>query len=204
MDETASQLLDDVLALGSLVESVLLDSVDLLQRSDLDTMERLSHCEHEIHRRRLAIEMGCLALIAGQQFGNGGLRPLVAMTEIAAELERVGEHARRIARVNYLAVDSHLRRPLVGIHDLAGQVHALLDEALAALSHKDLAAAQAVIAAVQDVDGMHRQVHGDLLAVMTNRPRIAGQAIFLSRAAYHLKRISDRVASIGDWVVYAN
>ncbi len=40
------------------------------------------------------------------------------------------------------------------------------------------------------------------MAVMKSNPRIANQAIFLSRSAYNLRRAAERVAGICEWVVF--
>jgi hypothetical protein len=38
---------------------------------------------------------------------------------------------------------------------------------------------------------------------MRTKPRIASQAIFLSRSAYNLRRAAERVAGICEWVAFA-
>jgi phosphate uptake regulator len=52
------------------------------------------------------------------------------------------------------------------------------------------------------VDDQYRQVYQELLVEMNSRPRTANQAIYLSRAAYHLKRAADRVTGICEWVMF--
>jgi phosphate uptake regulator len=52
------------------------------------------------------------------------------------------------------------------------------------------------------VNALYGQAYGELLEVMKSNPRIANQAIYLSRAAYNLKRAAERVAGICDWVSY--
>jgi len=37
---------------------------------------------------------------------------------------------------------------------------------------------------------------------MNSKPRIANQAIFLSRSAYNLRRTAERVAGICEWVIF--
>jgi phosphate transport system protein len=194
------QLEGDLLALGSLVEDLLIESVDLLKRSDLRTLERLGQAEREASRKRLAIEMGCLSLIAGRRPVKHELRSLVAMVEIAGELGRVGDHAERIGRANVLGVDHRLRKPLAGVHSLSTTVQSLLHQALQAFSDQDLGSARAILVEVREMDIQYHQVHEQLLAAMKSRPRIANQAIHLLRAAYHVKRAAERVTGICEWV----
>jgi phosphate transport system protein len=200
--EKLRQLEEEVLALGNLVESLLIEAADLLHDSDLNALERLGDEGRLVHKKRLAIEMGCLSLIAGRRPLDGELRPLVAMVEIAAELERLADHARRVARTNYLTADHQLSKPLAGLHRLAARVQSLLDGAMAAFARRDPGAARAAAAGTGQIESLYQQVRRDLLAVMKSKPRIANQAIFLSRSAYNLRRAAERVASICEWVIF--
>ena len=200
--EKLQQLEDKVLALGNLVEGILLQAADLLHDSDLDALERLADDGRQVHKKRLAIEMGCLSLIASRRPLDGELRPLVAMVEIANELERLAEHAQRVARANYLTADHQLRKPLASLHRLAAEVQSLLDGALTAFAQRDVGAARTVAAGTIEVESLYQQVRHELLEVMKSKPRIANQAIFLSRSAYNLRRAAERVAGISGWVVF--
>ena len=202
MTEKLKQLEGEVQALGNLVESILIETVDLLHNSDLDALERLGEEERQVHKKRLAIEMGCLGLIASRRPLDGELRSLVTMVEIAFELERMADHAQPVARANYLTADPQMRRSLTSLHRLAASVQELLDGALTAFSGRDVTAARTVAAGTQDVEHLYQQVRQELLAVMKSNPRIANQAIFLSRSAYNLRRAAERVAGICEWVVF--
>jgi phosphate transport system protein len=197
------QLQDELLALGSLVEDLLIGSVDLLEWSDLDALERIGEDSRQIHKKRLSIEMGCLGLIAVRRPLDGELRPLVAMVEIAAELERIADHAQRVARANYLTADHRLRTSLSSLQRLAGDVQSLLDGALDTFSQSDAGAARTVAAGTREIENLYQQVRHELMAVMRSNPRIANQAIFLSRSAYNLRRAAERVAGICEWVGFA-
>lgn len=202
LDADLQHIQDEVIALGGLVETMLLESVDLLQRCDLESLEWLNHDERQIRENRLAIEMGCLQLIASQRPKDDELRLAVAMIEIASELERVGEHAKRVARANCLTVEHHLRRPLAGIHRLASEVQAQLTHVLEAFAERDLVLAQVAFAAAADTDRHYEETYQELLEVMKERPRVVSQAIYLSRAAYNLKRAAERISGICEWVVF--
>lgn len=190
-------------ALGALVEELLIQAVDLLKQCELEALERLAEDLRQIHKKRLAIEMGCLSLIATQRSRGEELRSLVAMVEIAAELEHVADHARRVARVNYLVADHQLGRPLASIQQLARMVQSSVDQVLEAFVHKDLLVAQTVLTASVQVNELYEQVYRNLLTVMQSNPRIANQALYLSRAAYNLKRAAERVNGVCEWVIFS-
>jgi phosphate transport system protein len=202
-DDKRQPLQDELMALGSLVEELLLESVDLLRQSDLDALERLSDATHRVHKKRLAIEMACLSLIATRRPRDGDLRCLVAMVEIAAELEHVAEHARKVARVNYLVADHQLSRPLASIQRLARMVQSAMSRVLEAFARGDLALTAEVLAETKEVNAIYEQTYQELLMVMQSKPGIANQAIYLSRAAYNLKRAAERVVGVSEWVAFS-
>jgi len=202
--EKTDELQEEVLALGNLVESLLIEAADLVRGSDLDALERLGDEERQVHKKRLAIEMGCLSLIASRRPLDGELRPLVAMVEIAAELERMADHAQRMARANYLTADPELRQPLAGLQRMSAEVQELLDGALSAFARSDADAARAIVAEIGTVESLYQKLRREMLVVMKSKPRIANQAIFLSRSAYNLRRAAERVAGICDWVVFTS
>jgi phosphate uptake regulator len=99
-----------------------------------------------------------------------------------------------------LTVDHRLRKPLAGVQRLAAKVQSLLHRALQAFSGQDLGRARAILVEVREMDIQYQQVHEQLLAAMKSRPRIANQAMYLLRAAYHLRRAAERVTGICEWV----
>ena len=203
MNDTLQQLEDELQVLGRLVEGILIKAADILRDSDLDAMERLEGEVRQVHRKRLAIEMDCLSLILSHRPLDGQLRLLAAMIEIAAEMERLADHGQRVARANCLIADHQLRKLLASLHRLASEVQSLLDGALAAFAERDADAARTVSAATREVENPYQQTRDELLIVAKSQPSIANQAIYLSRAAYNLRRAAERAASICDWVVFA-
>jgi phosphate uptake regulator len=125
------------------------------------------------------------------------------MVEIAAELEHVAEHARKVARVSYLVADHQLSRPLASIQRLARMVQSTMNRVLEAFARADLALTEQVLAETREVNAIYEQTYQELLIVMQSKPGIANQAIYLSRAAYNLKRAAERVAGVSEWVAFS-
>lgn len=197
------QLEEEVLALGNLVEGIVILAADMLSGTELDVMLRVDDEFRQVQRKRLAIEMGCMSRILSRRPLDGQLRLLVAMIEIASELERLADHGRRVAQANCLRSDTQLGKPLASLHRLASEVQSLLDGALAAFAQRDAGAARTVSAGTQQVESQYQQIRGEMLAVTKRQPSIANQAIYLSRAGYNLRRAAQQVSSICDWVVFA-
>jgi phosphate transport system protein len=189
--------------MAALVESALIDSAGLLGRPDLDEMERLIAQARLIEEKRLAIEMGCLGLIASRRPLDGELHTLVAIIEIAWELERVGDNVQGVSRANCLTVDHHLRKSLVDIRRLASAVQSAVNMALEAFIQQDVELASAAGVQGSGATAMYHHIYKDLLESVKSRPRSANQAIYLSRAARSLGRAATRVSEISRWVEFS-
>src|SRR5512136_1888215 len=96
------QLKDDILQLGSMVEQAILDSVESLKKRDIEASHKLYEMDSQINGRRFAIEEQVMIAIATQQPAARDLRLLASILEVAGELERIGDYAKGVAKVNIL------------------------------------------------------------------------------------------------------
>ncbi|MFB0546692.1 MAG: phosphate uptake regulator PhoU, partial [Anaerolineae bacterium] len=101
-EQKLQRLQDEVLVLGSMVENSLIESVEVLKQRDMEGARGLIAGDRLINEKRFAIEDDTLALIATQQPMAIDLRTLAAVLEIVTELERIGDYAKGIARINLM------------------------------------------------------------------------------------------------------
>jgi len=196
------RLEDDVLLLGSMVEQAISESVEVLKRRDLEGARRLIAGDRAINEKRFAIEADCLVLLATQQPMAGDLRTLAAVLEIATELERIGDYAKGIARINVMMGEQPLVKPLIDIPRMAAKVGDMLHRALDAFVRRDVALAQAIPTEDQEVDALYNQVYRELLTYMMADPRTIDRATHLLWVAHNLERAADRVTNICERVIF--
>jgi len=195
-------LQDDVLALGSMVEKAIVESVEILKRRDREEARRLMADDRLINEKRFAIENDALVLIATQQPMAGDLRTLAAILVIITELERIGDYAKGIAKINLLMGDAPLIKPLIDIPRMAEKARDMLHRALQAFVQRDVDLARAIPAEDDEVDGLYNQVYRELLTYIMSDPRTIDQATYLLWAAHNLERAADRVTNICERVVF--
>jgi len=201
-DRELQRLQDEVLALGSMVENALTDAVELLKRRDLEGSRRLIAADNEINRRRFALESDALVLIATQQPMARDLRVIAAVLEVVTELERIGDYAKGIARINLMIGPGPLVKPLIDIPAMAQRARAMLHEALDAFVRQDVEKAKAIPAQDEEVDALYNQVYRELMAIILSNPSAIDQANYLLWAAHNLERAADRVTNICERVVF--
>jgi phosphate transport system protein len=196
------RLQDELLLLGSMVESALRESVDILKRRDNEAAKRLRKADHEINQKRFSIEDEVLTLIATQQPVAGDMRILAAILEISTELERLGDYAKGIAKISLLIGDDPLIKPLVHIPVMADKACKMLASALDAFARQDVELAKAIPAKDKEVDHLYNQVYRELMDIIRADPKTIDQANHLLWAAHNLERTADRTLNICERVVY--
>jgi len=196
------RLQDELLALGSLVEEAIDASVDSLRRRDMEAAREVIARDREINERRFALERDTLILIATQQPMAGDLRTLAAILEITTELERMGDYAKGIAKINLMIGDEPLIKPLIDIPRMAEKARSMLRRALEAFVQRDVDLARAIPAEDDEVDALYQQVYRELITYILADPHNIEQANYLLWAAHNLERTADRVTNICERVVF--
>ena len=196
------RLQDRVLALGSLVEKALHESARTLKYRDMKRGQRLIADDRIINRQRYDIEQDVLALIAMQQPMAGDLRVLAAILEIVTELERIGDYAKGIARINQMIGAQTLIVPLVDLPQMAQEAQDMLHEALEAFCQRDAALAREVSRRDQVVDELYQRVYRELIAAVLGNPTQIEQVSHLLWAAHNFERAADRVTNICERVIF--
>lgn len=196
------RLLNEVLALGSMVESAIIDSVEVLKRRDLEGARRLIAGDRLINEKRFAIEADCLVLIATQQPLAGDLRTLAAVLELSTELERIGDYAKGIACINLMMGEGPLVKPLIDVPRMAEKAQSMLHRALDSFVRRDVALARAIPVGDDEVDALYNQVYRELMTFIMADPRTIDQANYLLWVAHNLERAADRVTNICERVIF--
>lgn len=201
-DKELQRLEDEILALGSMVENAIVDSVDALKRRDLEESQRLIAYDRRINEKRFAIEAEALAVIAMQQPVAGDLRVLAAVLDTADELERIGDYAKGIAKINLRIGGGPMLKPLVDIPAMAEKARDALHRALEAFVNRDVELARALPKEDDEVDCLYNQVYRELMTYILGDPAAIEQANYLLWAAHNLERASDRVTNICERVIF--
>ncbi|MCC7088527.1 MAG: phosphate signaling complex protein PhoU [Chloroflexi bacterium] len=196
------QLQNDVLALGSMAEKAILDSVEALRDGDAEWSRRIILDDARINRKRFEIEDRCIFVIASQQPMATDLRALISVLYIITDLERMADHAEGIARINLMMGDEPLPRKLSYIPAMADRAIAMLRNSLKAYIDHDVDAARQICDADDEVDRLQDSVYDECFQAMITDPTTIQRNTYLLWAAHNLERIADRCTNICERVVY--
>lgn len=202
LDRQIQHLLDDVLVMGSMVEEAVKESVEALKRRDVEDARRIYKGDQVINEKRYEIENHCIILIATQQPMARDLRIIAAILEVITELERIGDYAKGIARINILMGNEPLVKPLIDIPRMAEIGVDMLHRSLTAFVERDAETARAIPDEDDQVDNLYNQIYRELLTYMIADPSTIDRGNFLLWVAHNLERMADRVTNICERIVF--
>ena len=176
--------------------------MEYLKARDIAASKQLIKRDQIIDDKRYSIESDALALIAMQQPMAGDMRMIAAALFIANELERIGDYAKSIGRVNVRIGDEPLMKPLIDMPRMTEQAESMLGRALQAFVTGDVSLAHAVIREDEIVDDLYDQVYAELMTLIMQDVSKIRQANLLLMGAHNLERAADRCTNICERVIY--
>ncbi len=193
----------ELLKMGSLVEEGLRKALISLSNWDEELAEAVIEEDARIDAMQKQIEDQCTYLIAATQPKGAELRDIICCIKTVTDLERIGDHARHIARSLTKVAGTHYSAMLPQIRSLGDRVLGMVHDSLTALIDRDDERAREVAGRDVSIDETHRGLTAETLNIMKTRAEgiEAGQRIIL--LSRFLERIGDHVTNICEWIVYA-
>jgi phosphate transport system protein len=205
-EQYAHQLKDlrsSVVTMASMVDKAINNAVVALGQRDVPLAQQVVAEDRAINEHRWQTEELALLLIATQAPMAKDLRTIAAAIHIVTDLERMADHAAGIAKIAIQTADQAPLKPLIDIPRMSEIARAMLHDAITAYIEDDQAAARAIVARDDEVDGLYDQIYRELLTFMLADPTTIDQATHLLWVAHNLERIADRVTNICERVVFA-
>ena len=201
-DSELFQLREKVLQLGAMVRAAVAGGTEALVQGDPDLAHEVIAADAGINRLRFDIEIECYALLAMEQPVARDLRIISSALMVNVDLERIGDHGKKVARI-YLRMREDPRPiPLGDIPRLSEIALAMLDRALRAVASSDVEAARAVCKTDDEADALYKQVFNATIDQMLENPRLIAAGTHLIQIAHELERVADRATNIAERVVY--
>jgi phosphate transport system protein len=198
-----ARLNEGVLDMGSRTRQAVSAAVRALMDNDLDLAAEVVAGDIAIDEARHRIEKQCYALLVMEQPVAGDMRDIVAALTIASELERVGDHAKRISKLQQRQSIMPTSIPMGGIDRMCDLALKLLDRALKAYATHDVEAARQVCKDDDEIDHLYKQTFNVTLSYMLENPRSIPPGTYLIQVAHELERAGDRATNIAERTIYA-
>src|SRR5713226_482963 len=204
LDRELHQIQDDLLRMGSLIDSAISRAIQSLAVRDLRLARQIVAEDSQVNALRFQIEEACLTTIATQQPTATDLRLVVATIILASELERMGDYAAGIGRTVLRMGDEPLLKLLVDMPRMAEIDREMLRDVLDAYVARDALAARTVAARDDELDNLYNQIFREILTYILEDPTSTTRALYLLFSSHNLERIGDRVVNIAERVIFMN
>ncbi|MEZ0494698.1 phosphate signaling complex protein PhoU [Sphingomonas sp. IW22] len=202
-DDELGQLRGLVAQMGGLAEEAIGKAIEALVRHDLQAAAAVVEGDKRIDALESEVERLAVQLIALRAPMADDLREVLAGMKIANVLERVGDHAKNIAkRVADVEHAKHIE-PLSVLPAMAGVAADMLHDVLDAFAARDAALAESIGERDRAVDDFYNSIFRALVTFMMENPASISQAAHLLFIAKNLERIGDQCTNLAEMVYYA-
>ena len=202
LDREEREIKDNVLRMGSLVESQILAAIDALVSHDADKALAVIVGDSRINEAQRHVSTLIAKTIATQQPVARDLRFLLSLDHVTYELERIGDHAASVAKqARKLAPEPPLKE-YVDLPEMGRLAAQLVRGILRALVDIDEHVAREVAARDDEIDHLYHRTFGELINLMRQDPDNVERGARIMLAAHYIERIGDRVTNIAEDVVY--
>ena len=191
-----------LLAMGGLAEERVRECVRGLMDRDGAALDAVLGGDQPINDLHIELDDRCFKLLALHQPMAADLRVIVAAVKINTDLERVGDLAINIAEAGKRYLRHAPVKPLIDIPRMGELAQSMLRDALDAFVRRDIALAEAVLAADDTLDALKTQIFRELLTYMLQNPATIEPALDLILISRHLERIGDHATNVAEDVIF--
>jgi phosphate transport system protein len=192
-----------IMKMGGLVEDAIRLSSQSLENRDEELAEQVRAGDKAIDGLEDLINERAARVIALRAPTAIDLRLILSVIKISANLERIGDYAKNMAkRTGVLSQMPPVNDSAGAIRRMARTVEAMLKDALDAYIQRDAELALEVIDRDEDVDQMYNALFREFLTFMMEDPRNITACMHFHFIAKNVERMGDHVTSIAEQVVY--
>lgn len=192
-----------IVQMGGMCETQLANAIDAIVRRDLALAEQTVALDARVDQFEAQIEQQAVRLLALRQPLALDLRETLAALKISADLERIGDLAKNVAKRTIVisgdAPNAHLTQ---GLGRMGRQALAQLKNVLDAYAKRDANAAMMVWKRDEEIDEIYNSLFRELLTYMMEDPRKIGPSTHLLFVAKNFERIGDHATNIAETVHY--
>jgi phosphate transport system protein len=202
-NEELEDVRSKVLHMGGVVEEQLANALRVLVSGESRLARNVVDADAVVNSLEVEIDEECTRIVARRQPAATDLRLVMTVSKTITELERIGDEAKRVARMSRKdmdgVLDDDLRAELTHMGDL---IRGMLRQVLDAFARTDVDTAIKVVKADRKVDKKYKKVVKQLVNHMSSDPDSIPAVLKIMWAVRSLERLGDRCQNIAEHVIY--
>lgn len=193
-----------VMQMGGLVETQVRTAITALSRMSEELCAQVVEAEVHVNRFEVEVDRDVSSIIGRRQPTARDLRLLIGISRITGNLERVGDEAKKIARMVKSIVHSGAGKklPSADLYMAADTASNLIRRALDAFARLDVEEALLIMREDDIIDREFGNFVRILVTHMMEDPRQISASLDLLFVAKALERIGDQAKNVAEQVIY--
>lgn len=202
-NEELEDVRSKVLYMGGLVEEQLANALRVLVNDEVDLARDVINADSAVNSLEVDIDEECTRIVARRQPAATDLRLVMTVSKTINDLERIGDEAKRVAKMSRKDMDGALRDDVRADLEFMGSlVRDMLRQVLDAFARTDVDTAILVVKSDKKVDKRYKKVIKKLIKQMGKDPDTIPGTLNIMWAARSLERLADRCQNIAEHVIY--
>ncbi|MCW3058626.1 MAG: phosphate uptake regulator, PhoU [Capsulimonas sp.] len=201
--EELKMLSDSLTQMATSVETMLILATQSLELGSTEMAEILLRGSESVDVCEIEIEKHCLEIIALQQPVGRDLRLISGSVAIAMDLQRIGEHARKIARITCELPTGGRGQTPNELRSMTDAVRSMVHSVVSILETQALDGASGVTLAGLEAEDALADLRTSAHAAMARGSAESVTASYLLSAAHHLTESAGLAVDITERLSYA-
>lgn len=196
-------LRSQVLRMGGLVESQLTQALKALREGDTNLANEVLVADQRINELEVEIDAECTGIVVRRQPAASDLRLIMGVSKTISDLERIGDEAKRVAKMTDSDLAGHLPDHIsMEINHMGDLAKGMLHDVLDAFARLDADGALQIAQRDRHVDLKYESITRQLITHMMQDVKTIPTALSVMWAVRSLERIGDRSQNIAEHLVY--
>ncbi|ETS31632.1 phosphate transport system regulatory protein PhoU [Photorhabdus temperata] len=192
----------ELMVMGGLVEEQLSKAITAMHNQDAELAREVIEDDHKVNMMEVAIDEACVRIIAKRQPTASDLRLIMSISKTIAELERIGDVAKKICQTALEKFSHQHQSLLVSLESLGHHTIQMLHDVLDAFARMDLEEAIRIYHEDKKVDKEYEGIVRQLMTYMMEDPRTIPSVLTALLCARSIERIGDRCQNICEFIFY--
>ena len=202
-NEELENVRSQVLKMGGIVEEQLGHAVQALVETDAELAREVVENDYRVNALEVAIDEECTRIVARRQPAASDLRLVMAVIKTITDLERIGDEAKRVARMVAEEMNGTLNHEIrQELEHMGSLVRDMLRQVLDAFARMDVDRAVEVVHYDSKVDSKYGSITRHVMTYMAQDPHSIPLMLNILWAARAMERMGDRCQNISEYIFY--
>lgn len=201
LDKRMVQLEHRLIKMTSLVEQSIRRAMDSIKNNDDQLAVEVIEADRMVDQLEMSIEKNCINVISLQQPIATDLREVTAILKIITDLERIGDYAVNIAKLQ-ISLQSSMSDQAKYLDGMVDNTIAMLQKVLEAFINRNPDLAREAALTDTKVDDAYEEVYHFYLDKLKQNQASTDELVPLLFIGRYLERIGDHITNICERVIY--